>query len=66
MNWDQVEGKWKEMSGKIKAKWGDLTDDELAEMDGNREALEGKLQAKYGKTKAEAKKEVDDFLSEHS
>ncbi|MEO9780977.1 MAG: CsbD family protein [Sedimentitalea sp.] len=66
MNWDQVEGKWKEMSGSIKAKWGDLTDDELAEMDGNREALEGKLQAKYGKSKEEAQREVDDFLTEHS
>lgn len=66
MNWDQVEGKWKEMSGNIKAKWGDLTDDELAEMDGNREALEGKLQAKYGKSKEEAQREVDDFLTEHS
>lgn len=66
MNWDQVEGKWKEMTGSIKAKWGDLTDDELAEMDGNREALEGKLQAKYGKSKEEAQREVDDFLTEHS
>ena len=64
MNWDQIAGKWKEMSGSVKAKWGDLTDDEVAELDGNREALEGKIQAKYGKTKEEAKKEVDDFLNE--
>jgi uncharacterized protein YjbJ (UPF0337 family) len=65
MNWDQVKGKWKEMNGSIKAKWGDLTDQELTELDGNREALEGKIQAKYGKTKEQAKQEVDDFLNEH-
>jgi len=65
MNWDQIEGKWKEMSGSVKSKWGELTDDEVAEVDGDREALEGKIQAKYGKTKAEAKAEVDDFLSRH-
>lgn len=63
MNWDQVEGKWKEMTGNVKAKWGELTDDEIAEVNGDREALEGKIQAKYGKTKEEAKQEVDDFLN---
>ncbi|NJM81463.1 MAG: CsbD family protein [Tabrizicola sp.] len=65
MNWDQVQGKWKEMTGNVKAKWGQLTDDELAEIDGNRERLEGKLQSKYGKTKEEAKAEVDRFLNEY-
>ncbi|WP_458792826.1 CsbD family protein [Yoonia sp. MH D7] len=65
MNWDQVEGKWKEMTGNIKAKWGDLTDDELTEVAGNREALEGKIQSKYGKSKEQAKDEVDQFLNDH-
>ncbi|SPH21463.1 hypothetical protein ASD8599_02215 [Ascidiaceihabitans donghaensis] len=65
MNWDQIEGKWKEMSGSVKAKWGELTDDEIAEVNGDREALEGKLQAKYGKTKEQAKEEVDSFLASH-
>jgi len=65
MNWDQVKGKWKEMSGNVKAQWGDLTDDEVAEIDGDREALEGKIQAKYGKTKEEAKTEVNKFLDAH-
>ncbi len=51
------------MTGNVKAKWGELTDDEIAEVDGDREALEGKIQAKYGKTKEEAKKEVDDFVN---
>ena len=62
MNWDQVEGKWKELSGSVKAKWGDLTDDEVAEINGNREKLEGKIQSKYGKTKEEAKAEVEAFI----
>lgn len=65
MNWDQIEGKWKEMTGNVKAKWGDLTDDEITEVNGDREALEGKIQVKYGKTKEEAKKEVDDFMNEN-
>jgi len=63
MNWDQIEGKWKELKGKAQAKWGELTDDELDEVNGNREALEGKLQAKYGKTKEEAAKEVDEWMN---
>lgn len=63
MNWDQIEGKWKELTGSMKAKWGDITDDELMEIAGNREKLEGKLQAKYGKTKEQAQAEVDDWLS---
>lgn len=65
MNWDQIEGKWKEMTGSVKAKWGELTDDDLAEVNGNREALEGKIQAKYGKSKEAAKEEVDEFLNNH-
>lgn len=62
MNWDQIEGRWKEMKGNVRAKWGDLTDDEIDEVQGNREALEGKIQQKYGKSKEEAKKEVNDFI----
>ncbi len=63
MDWDRIEGNWKQFTGKAKAKWGDLTDDELDQVEGNREALEGKIQAKYGKAKDEARKEVDEWLS---
>lgn len=63
MNWDQVQGKWKEMKGNIQSKWGDLTDDELDEVQGDRAALEGKIQQKYGKTKEDAKREVDEFIN---
>lgn len=64
MNWDQIEGNWKQLKGKVQAKWGDLTDDECDQIAGNREQLEGRIQEKYGKTKEEAKREVDEFLNE--
>lgn len=63
MNWDQVQGKWKQIKGDAQARWGELTSDELDQIDGNREKLEGKLQEKYGKSKEEAQREVDDWLN---
>lgn len=63
MDWDRVEGNWKQFTGKVKSKWGELTDDELDEIDGNREQLEGKLQARYGYEKDQARKVVDDWLN---
>ncbi|SFR41530.1 CsbD family protein [Litoreibacter janthinus] len=63
MNWDQIEGNWKEWKGKAQAKWGELTDDELDQAAGKREELEGLLQQKYGKTKEEAKDEIDSFMA---
>ncbi|MEX2496133.1 MAG: CsbD family protein [Woeseia sp.] len=61
MDWDRIEGNWKQFSGKAKQKWGELTDDELDIIDGNREELQGKLQAKYGKSKDEARHEIDEW-----
>lgn len=66
MDWDRIEGKWKEIKGSAQAKWGELTNDELDEIEGNREKLEGKLQQKYGKSKDEARKEVDEWLESQS
>ena len=63
MNNDQFEGQWKQIKGKVQAKWGKLTDDEVDQADGNREVLEGKLQEKYGHTKEDAKREVNDFIN---
>jgi uncharacterized protein YjbJ (UPF0337 family) len=63
MNWDRIEGNWKQFTGKVKEKWGKLTDDDLTQVNGNREQLEGKIQARYGYAKDQAKKEVDDWLS---
>ncbi len=59
MNWDQVEGNWKQFKGHVQNKWGKLTDDELDEIQGNRTILAGKLQEKYGKTKEEVEEEID-------
>ncbi|SON54785.1 CsbD-like protein [Hartmannibacter diazotrophicus] len=65
MNWDQIEGKWREMTGSAKAQWGKLTDDDITEINGNREKLAGKLQAEYGKTKEEVEEEIDRWMSRH-
>lgn len=62
MNTDQFEGKWHQIKGSAKAKWGKLTNDDIDRIEGNREKLAGEIQAKYGKSKEEAKKEVDDFI----
>ena len=66
MNWDTVKGNWKQMTGKVKEEWGDLTDDDLTEAAGERDQLVGKIQAKYGIAKEEAEKQVDNFLSKHN
>ena len=63
MKWDRIEGNWKQFTGKVKEKWGKLTDDEIAQIDGNREQLEGKIQARYGYAKDQVRKDVDDWLN---
>jgi uncharacterized protein YjbJ (UPF0337 family) len=61
MNWDQVEGKWKQLKGQAKEKWGQLTDDDLDVAAGKRDQLAGKIQEKYGVAKEEAEKQLDDW-----
>lgn len=61
MNWDQIEGKWKQMKGKAQEQWGRLTDDELDVAAGRRDVLVGKVQEKYGLAKAEAERQIDDW-----
>lgn len=63
MNWDQVQGNWKEFKGKVQESWGQLTNDDLDEIEGNREQLEGRLQQRYGHSKEEARREVNEFLN---
>ncbi|MCC6587700.1 MAG: CsbD family protein [Bryobacterales bacterium] len=65
MNWDRVEGKWKQMTGTVKEKWGKLTDDDLDMIDGRREYLVGKLQERYGIAKDEAERQADDWYSSY-
>jgi len=66
MNSDVIQGKWKEIQGDVRKKWGKLTDDDLEQINGNAKKLEGTLQKKYGWEKDKAKKEVENFSSTHS
>ncbi len=61
MNSDQAEGKWKQMKGTLKEKWGKLTDDDLTVIEGNKDQLVGKVQERYGIAKDEAQKQVDEW-----
>jgi uncharacterized protein YjbJ (UPF0337 family) len=62
MNWDVLKGQWKQMTGKVKSKWGKLTDDDLKLIGGKRDEFLGKLQERYGYKRDQAEREVDDFL----
>lgn len=62
MNWNQVEGKWKQAKGQVQEHWGKLTNDDLDVIDGKREQLLGKIQERYGKTREDAEREVDNWL----
>ncbi len=61
MNWDQIQGNWRQLKGKIQANWGDLTDDDLDRISGRREELLGKLQKAYGIGRDEAERQIHDF-----
>ena len=62
MNWDQIEGKWKQMKGTAKQKWGKLTDDDLDYISGSRDRFVGRLQERYGIAKEEAQTQADAWL----
>jgi uncharacterized protein YjbJ (UPF0337 family) len=62
MDWNRVEGNWKQVKGKAKEKWGKLTDDDLNVIEGRRDQLEGKLQQRYGFAKDQIHKDVDDWF----
>jgi uncharacterized protein YjbJ (UPF0337 family) len=63
MDWNRVEGNWKQMKGKVKEKWGNLTDDDLTAINGQRDQLEGKIQERYGLAKDKVRKDVDDWYN---
>jgi len=63
MNWDVVQGKWKELKGEARKQWGKLTDDEWTEIGGEKDKLVGKLQQHYGWSRDEAEKRTDDYFS---
>jgi uncharacterized protein YjbJ (UPF0337 family) len=65
MDWDRIEGNWKQFKGKVKEQWGKLTDDEIDEIGGRRDQLEGKIQERYGIAKDQVRSDVDGWLSRH-
>ena len=63
MNWDSIQGNWKELKGKVRSKWAKLTDDDLEHIAGKKDVLLGRLQQRYGFKKDQAERELDDFLN---
>ena len=61
MNRDILKGNWKQLKGKVRERWGELTDDEIDQIEGEREQLVGVLQKHYGYAKEEAEREVEEW-----
>ena len=65
MNHDQFSGQWKQLQGKVKQQWGKLTDDDLTRIEGKQDELIGRVQERYGIERAEAEKQVREFVNRH-
>jgi uncharacterized protein YjbJ (UPF0337 family) len=63
MNTDVLKGKWHQLKGSVRKQWGKLTDDDIDQVQGDSERLMGRIQERYGRTRDEAQKEVDRWLS---
>ena len=63
MNWDQIAGNWKQFSGRVQEKWGDLTNDDLDKIEGRHDVLVGRLQERYGMSREKAETEVSDWIN---
>jgi uncharacterized protein YjbJ (UPF0337 family) len=63
MNWDQIEGKWRQAKGSVKQQWGKLSDDDLTFIGGSKDKLLGRLQERYGLNKEQAQNEIDRWVS---
>ncbi|WP_078120414.1 CsbD family protein [Thiosocius teredinicola] len=61
MNWEQIKGNWNQAKGHLKVRWGELTDDDLDVIEGERDKLVGKIQERYGIAKEEAERQVKEF-----
>jgi uncharacterized protein YjbJ (UPF0337 family) len=61
MDWNRIEGNWKQVKGKVKEQWGKLTDDDLDQIAGRRDQLEGKIQERYGIEKDRVERDIDDW-----
>ena len=62
MNWDLIEGKWKELRGNVRSKWGKLTDDDFESAAGKKDQLVGRIQQRYGLERDAAEAEVDNWV----
>jgi len=62
MNWDQIEGNWKQAIAQVRQKWAQLTDDDVLLIRGKRDQLVGKIQERYGVAKEAAEEQVDEFI----
>lgn len=62
---DILKGKWNQLKGKVRQRWGELTDDDMDRIAGRQEELVGVLQERYGRSKAEAQRELDEFIDEN-
>ena len=63
MNWDRIAGEWKQLKGKVQAKWAKLTDDDLQAVAARKDALVGKIQERYGILRDEAERQVDEWIA---
>ena len=63
MNWDQIAGNWKQLTGSARAQWGKLTDDDVTQAAGERDKLVGRVQERYGIAKEAAERQVDDWVA---
>jgi uncharacterized protein YjbJ (UPF0337 family) len=61
MNWDQIEGKWKQLMGSARERWGKITDDDWQAIAGKKDQLVGRIQERYGIAKAEAESQADEW-----
>ena len=62
MNWDTIQGSWKEMAGRAQATWGEITGDEWTQIKGNRDEIIGLVQKRYGQARDVTERQVDDWL----
>lgn len=65
MNTDQLQGKWKQLKGSVKERWGKLTDDDIDVINGQHDHLIGRIQERYGIAKQEAQSQVDEWMRRH-
>jgi uncharacterized protein YjbJ (UPF0337 family) len=61
MDWDRISGNWKQFTGRIREKWGKLTDDDLTVLEGRQDQLAGKIQERYGIAKEDAERQIREF-----